>query len=62
MIVIGTCFNFHGGSFQKALSNAPPVLTTHKLNLSRCTHAYLLTAYSVQVLIDQIHAWMNSPS
>jgi GR25 family glycosyltransferase involved in LPS biosynthesis len=59
MIVIGTCFNFHGQSFQKDLSNAPPVLTTHKSNPSRCTHAYLLTSCSAQALIDQIHAQQN---
>jgi GR25 family glycosyltransferase involved in LPS biosynthesis len=59
MIVIGTCFNFHGQSFHQHLSNAPPVITTHKLNPSRCTHAYLLTACSAQALLDQIDAQEN---
>jgi GR25 family glycosyltransferase involved in LPS biosynthesis len=59
MIVIGTCFNFHGQSFQSHLSNASPVLTTHKLNPSRCSHAYLLTSCSAQALVDQIQAQKN---
>jgi hypothetical protein len=59
MIVIGTCFNFHGESFQKSLSNAPPVLTTHKSDSSRCTHAYLLTSCSAQAVIDQIQTQKN---
>ena len=59
MIVIGTCFNFHGLSFQENLSNATPVLTTHKSDPSRCTHAYLLTSCSAQALVDQIQAQKN---
>jgi GR25 family glycosyltransferase involved in LPS biosynthesis len=59
MIVIGTCFNFHGPGFQKDLSNAPPILSTRKLDPSRCTHAYLLTFCSAQALVDQIQAQKN---
>ena len=59
MIVIGTCFNFHDQSFHKYLSNAPPLLSTHKSNPSRCTHAYLLTSCSAQALIDQIQTQKN---
>jgi hypothetical protein len=59
MIVIGTCFNFYGQSFQKYFSNAAPVITTQKSNASRCSHAYLLTSCSAQALIEQIHAQEN---
>ncbi|CAF5174752.1 unnamed protein product, partial [Rotaria magnacalcarata] len=59
MIVIGTCFNFHGQCFQKNFSNAPPILSTHKSNPSRCTHAYLLTSCSAQALVNQIQAQKN---
>jgi GR25 family glycosyltransferase involved in LPS biosynthesis len=59
MIVIGTCLNFRGASFQFRLSNASPVLTTHKLGSSRCSHAYLLTSCSAQALVDQIQAQKN---
>ncbi|CAF1539487.1 unnamed protein product, partial [Rotaria sordida] len=54
MIVIGTCFNFLSQHFQKHLSNASPLLSTHKSNPSRCSHAYLLTLCSAQALVDQI--------
>ncbi len=59
MIVIGTCFNFHGQGFQSHFLNAPPILTTHKLDSSRCTHDYLLTSCSAQALVDQIQAQKN---
>jgi len=59
MIVIGTCFNFHGESFQKHLRNAPPIFSSHKSNPSRCTHAYLLTSCSAEALVDQIQAQKN---
>jgi GR25 family glycosyltransferase involved in LPS biosynthesis len=59
MIVIGTCFHFHGQYFKSYLSDAPPILTTHKLDSSRCSHAYLLTSCSAQALIDQIHIEKN---
>ncbi|CAF2868436.1 unnamed protein product [Rotaria sp. Silwood2] len=59
MIVIGTCFNYHGKCFQKYFSNAPPLLSTHKSNPSRCAHAYLLTLCSAQALVHQIQAQKN---
>lgn len=59
MIVIGTCCNLRSSSFQENLPSASPVLTTHKSDPSRCTHAYLLTSCSAQALIDQIHAQEN---
>jgi len=59
MIVIGTCFNFHGQGFQSHLLNASPILTTHKSNPSRCTHAFLLTSCSALALVDQIQAQKN---
>lgn len=59
MIVIGTCFDFHGSSFQKNLPNAPPLLTPHKSDPSRCSHAYLLTSCSAQALIDQMRVQKN---
>ncbi|CAF1058737.1 unnamed protein product [Adineta steineri] len=59
MIVIGTCFNFHDRYFQKHLSDAPPLLSTHKREVSRCTHAYLLTLCSAQALINQIQEQKN---
>jgi GR25 family glycosyltransferase involved in LPS biosynthesis len=59
MIVIGSCLNIHGTSFEKRLSNATPVLSTQKTSASRCTHAYLLTSCSAQALVDQIHAQKN---
>jgi hypothetical protein len=54
MIDIETCFNFHDHSFQKHLSNTPPVLSIHKSNPSRCIHAYLLISCSAQAFIDQV--------
>jgi GR25 family glycosyltransferase involved in LPS biosynthesis len=59
MIVIGTCLNFRGANFQFRLSNASPLLTTHILNPSRCSHAYLLTSCSAQALVDQIQSQKN---
>ncbi|CAF0994044.1 unnamed protein product [Adineta steineri] len=59
MIVIGTCFNLHDQYFQKHLSDAPPLLSTHKREVSRCTHAYLLTLCSAQALINQIQEQKN---
>ena len=59
MFVIGSCFNFHGSTFEQSSSRARPVLTTHKSNPSRCTHAYLLTSCSAQALVDQIQAKKN---
>ena len=59
MFVIGTCFNLHGDAFESHSSRARPVLTTHKSNPSRCTHAYLLTSCSAQAMVDQIHAKSN---
>ena len=55
MFVIGNCFHFHGSSFDKNSSRAAPVLTTHKSDPSRCTHAYLLTACTAQAMVDQLH-------
>ncbi len=59
MIVIGTCFSLHGRQFQSHLLNPPPILSTHKSDSSRCTHAYLLTSCSAQALIDQIQLQKN---
>jgi GR25 family glycosyltransferase involved in LPS biosynthesis len=59
MIVIGSCFHFHGRSFETNLSNARPLLSTQKAYASRCTHAYLLTACSAQALVDQLQAQKN---
>jgi GR25 family glycosyltransferase involved in LPS biosynthesis len=59
MIVIGNYLRLHSQSFQLHSSNASPVLTTHKLNPSRCAHAYLLTSCSAQALVDQIQAQKN---
>ncbi|CAF4340762.1 unnamed protein product, partial [Rotaria magnacalcarata] len=35
------------------------LLSTHKSNPSRCTHAYLLTSCSAQALVNQIQAQKN---
>jgi GR25 family glycosyltransferase involved in LPS biosynthesis len=59
MIVIGTCFNFHGQQFQSHLLNPSPVLSTHKSDSSRCTHAYLLTSCSSEALVNQIQSQKN---
>jgi GR25 family glycosyltransferase involved in LPS biosynthesis len=59
MFVIGSCENLHGGSFQKQLPHARPVLTSHKSSSSRCTHAYLLTSCSARALVQQIRAQQN---
>lgn len=59
MIVIGSCFNLHARQFQKHSTNASPLLSTHKSNPSRCSHAYILTLCSAQALIDQILAQKN---
>jgi GR25 family glycosyltransferase involved in LPS biosynthesis len=54
MIVIGSCMQIHDPNFAKNRRDVPPVLSTHKENPSRCTHAYLLTACSAQALVRQI--------
>jgi len=59
MIVIGTCFNFHGQQFQSHLLNPLPILSTHKSNSSRCSHAYLLTSCSSESLVNQIQSQKN---
>jgi GR25 family glycosyltransferase involved in LPS biosynthesis len=59
MIVIGTCFNFHDQQFQSHLLNPLPVLSTHKSDSSRCTHAYLLTSCSSESLVNQIQLQKN---
>jgi hypothetical protein len=59
MIVIGTCLNMHSPHFQRHLLNAPPILSTHKPDPSRCSHAYLLTSCSAQALVDQIQLQKN---
>ena len=59
MFVIGTCANFHGGSFEKQRPDARPVLSSHRLSSSRCAHAYLLTSCSARALVQQIRAQQN---
>ena len=56
MFVIGTCLNIHGDVFQRNLSNAQPILSTHKSSASRCSHAYLLTSCSARALVRQIQS------
>jgi GR25 family glycosyltransferase involved in LPS biosynthesis len=56
MIVIGSCFQRHDPAFEKNRTNAKPMLSTHKEQSSRCSHAYLLTACTAQALIDEIAA------
>jgi hypothetical protein len=41
-------FIFMIKALKKRLSNASPLLSTHKLNPSQCTDAYLSTSYSAQ--------------
>lgn len=54
VIFIGGCMQFNDGAFKRDDTNAPPLLSTHKEEASRCSHAYLLTACSAQALIRQI--------
>ncbi|UJR20074.1 hypothetical protein I4U23_023206 [Adineta vaga] len=59
MFVIGSCFHLHDEYFRQSSSNAFPLLSTQKMNASRCTHAYLLTSCSAQALVEQIHKQKN---
>jgi GR25 family glycosyltransferase involved in LPS biosynthesis len=59
MIVIGGCIQIHDHNFEKNRRNVPPMLSTHKAEVTRCTHAYLLTACSAQALLRQITAQKN---
>jgi GR25 family glycosyltransferase involved in LPS biosynthesis len=55
MFVIGACLNYRDSRFfQKHRRDAQPVLTTHKESSTRCAHAYLLTACTARLLIEQI--------
>ncbi len=56
MIVIGSCFQLHDPAFEKNRTDAKPMLSTHKEQSSRCSHAYLLTACTAQALIHEIAA------
>jgi GR25 family glycosyltransferase involved in LPS biosynthesis len=60
MIVIGTCFNSFDRRFQKDSLNPSPILSTHKGDAARCSHAYLLTSCSAQALINQIQFQKNN--
>jgi GR25 family glycosyltransferase involved in LPS biosynthesis len=59
LIIIGGCFHLHDAAFEKYRRNAQPMLSTHKDDASRCTHAYMLTACSAQALIRQIAVRKN---
>lgn len=55
MFVIGACFDYHDNKFfQKHRRDAQPILTTQKRIVTRCAHAYLLTACTARLLIEQI--------
>jgi len=54
MFVIGTCLDMFDKSFQKNLTNAQPIITTHKEDPSRCAHAYLLTLCTAKAMIDTL--------
>jgi hypothetical protein len=54
MFVLGTCFNFHDQSFNVSIPNAQPLLTTHKMDPSRCALAYMITACSARAMLAEI--------
>lgn len=59
MIFIGSCFNMRDNDFNKKSKRASPLLSTHKYNPTRCTHAYLLTSCSAKALVREIHVRKN---
>ncbi|CAF1470969.1 unnamed protein product [Adineta steineri] len=54
--VIGSCVGLRDPSFPSNVSNAPPLLSTHKEKFSRCAHGYLLTSCSARALLKQMQA------
>jgi len=60
MFVIGICFDMFDESFQRNVSNAQPILTTHKQNPSRCAHAYLITSCTAKAMIDTIAKYQTN--
>lgn len=59
MFVLGTCFHFHGRSFQSNINNARPIFSRQKRSASRCSHAYLLTSCSAKALVREIQREKN---
>jgi GR25 family glycosyltransferase involved in LPS biosynthesis len=60
MLVIGGCLGFHDQAFNSNQVDAAPVISVHKTNASRCSHAYSLTSSSARMLIDEIKRHKNS--
>lgn len=54
--VIGSCVGLRDPAFLSNISDASPMLSTHKEKFSRCAHAYLLTSCSAQALLQQMQA------
>ena len=54
MIMIGSCMLLFDSGFNTRRRDSPPILSTHKVASSRCSHAYLLTACSARALLKQI--------
>ena len=59
MLVIGGCFNFHDERFQYTDPHAIPLLSIHKQNATRCSHAYFLSSDSAKTLIQEIKRVKN---
>lgn len=60
MLVIGGCFGFHDQAFNSNHANATPVMSMHKTDASRCSHAYSLSSNSAKMLINEIMHHKNS--
>jgi GR25 family glycosyltransferase involved in LPS biosynthesis len=60
MLVIGGCFDFHDQAFNSNQADAVPVISVHKKNASRCSHAYSLTSNSARMLVNEIKRHKNS--
>lgn len=59
MLVIGGCFNFHDERFQYTDPHAIPLLSIHKQNATRCSHAYFLSSESAKTVIEEIKRTKN---
>ncbi|CAF2408855.1 unnamed protein product [Rotaria sp. Silwood2] len=56
MFVLGACFNLHDNqSFRADQWKATPVLSTQKLRVSRCAHAYIITACTAQAMVSALN-------
>ncbi len=60
MLVIGGCFGFHDQAFNSNQADGVPVISVHKTNASRCSHAYSLSSNTAKMLVNEIKRRKNS--